>query len=122
MIHFAKRLLPLLLLVWQCQSQDPTEPPAAEDGTAAPTIAPAEWGGCVDTEDRFALVTIGKKTTLCLVLTDGPDWGVERKYLRLSFQPIADQYSRYHVPYCTSRERQCVCIYMCCVAPSLPSP
>ena len=75
--------------------------PPPED-TAAPTMAPTAtpWGGCVDPNDRNTLVTIGKPTTICLVLTDGPDWNVVKTYMRLNFKPIADEYSRFHVPEC----------------------
>lgn len=61
---------------------------------------PTGWEGCVDPENRDALVTIGEKTTICLVIADGVDWSFERQYMRLHFQPIADEYSRFHVPNC----------------------
>lgn len=99
-MHFVKRLLPLLLLV-ACQAQEPTDPPGNE--TEAPTGAP--WNGCVDPNDPSAPapVTIGEKTFICLVLTGSADWGVAapKEYLRLTFSPTADQYSRFHVPNCT---------------------
>mmetsp|Transcript_50151 Transcript_50151/g.76277 ORF Transcript_50151/g.76277 Transcript_50151/m.76277 type:complete len:280 (+) Transcript_50151:128-967(+) len=88
----ATRLLSLLtLLSWHCQAQDPTSPPT-------PTVNADVWGGCVDPENRGALVTIGQKTTVCLVIGDGVDWQKQRTYMRLHFQPIADDYSRFHVP------------------------
>ena len=58
------------------------------------------WGGCVDPETGSSTVTIGEKTTICLVVADGVDWQAERTYMRLHFQPIADQYSRFVVPQC----------------------
>lgn len=73
-----------------------------ETGTAAPTVAPTStpWGGCVDPSNRGAKVTIGERTTVCLVIANGVDWQEERKYIRLNFRPIADQYSRFTVPDC----------------------
>jgi hypothetical protein len=84
----------LALLSWHgTQAQEPT---------AAPVVNEDVWGGCVDPdpEKRGALVTIGQKTTVCLVIADGVDWQKQRTYMRLHFQPIADSYSRYQVPSC----------------------
>jgi hypothetical protein len=94
-MRFVSRILPLWLGLRLVLAQD------AETGS--PTGAPTspEWGGCVDPDDREALVTVGKKTTICLVLGDGIDWAEPRTYMRLHFQPIADDYSRFHVPNCT---------------------
>ena len=86
----------------------PTNPPAdaaptltpitvtTPDGTAAPTIT--GWQGCNDPNLGFQPVTIGQPTTVCLVLSSSADWATEVTYLRLNFQPIADDYSRFHVP------------------------
>lgn len=78
---------------------------AMAQDTAAPTevpITPAptslSWQGCEDPVNGPSLVTIGEKTTICLVISDGPDWSGPRSYMRLNFQPIADTYSRFHVP------------------------
>ena len=61
-----------------------------------------DWKGCVDRLNPQALVTIGEKTTICLVLTNAADWTeTVTSYTRLSFQPVADEYSRFHVPNCT---------------------
>jgi len=58
-----------------------------------------DWKGCVDRLNPQALVTIGQKTTICLVLTNAADWTkTVTSYTRLSFQPVADEYSRFHVP------------------------
>ena len=90
----ATRIISLLLaLLWHCHAQDPTEAPVEQPNEDA-------WGGCVDPSNRGALVTIGKKTTVCLVIGDGVDWQTQRTYMRLHFQPIADQYSRFLVPNC----------------------
>lgn len=56
------------------------------------------WSGCVDPEKGFQPVTIGKPTMICLVLSNNGDWSSETDYMRLNFSPIADVYSRFHVP------------------------
>lgn len=43
-------------------------------------------------------MTIGQPTTICLVLANDGDWSSKTDYMRLNFQPIADEYSRFHVP------------------------
>jgi hypothetical protein len=73
-----------------------TNPSGAGTTTAAPTIE--GWQGCVDPNLGFQPVTIGQPTTVCLVLSSSPDWATSMSYLRLNFQPIADEYSRFHVP------------------------
>ena len=72
-------------------------------GAAPPPVSPAtpsgtSWSGCVSPEGGFQPVTIGKPTTICLVLSNNGDWSSETNYMRLNFSPIADQYSRFHVP------------------------
>jgi len=56
------------------------------------------WTGCVDPVKGYELVTIGQPTTICLVLANNGDWSIEMDYVRINFQPIADYYSRFHVP------------------------
>jgi len=92
-------------------SQDPPAPPdpTMAPGTSPPVATPEAtdtdtntntWAGCVDPNnpDGSHLVTIGEKTTICLVLANDGDWSTEMDYMRLNFQPIADDYSRFHVP------------------------
>ena len=67
----------------------------AEDGTTV------SWGGCEDPVKGAQKVTIGDKTTICLTISDGSNWSESRQYIRLNFQPIADEYSRFVVPNCT---------------------
>jgi hypothetical protein len=98
-------------------AQDEAATPAPQ---ADPTAAPGpEWGGCVDPdpENKDALVTIGKKTTICLVIADGVDWAAadERTYMRLHFQPKADDYSRFHVPLCKIMTVAFVMVAITCV-------
>lgn len=52
----------------------------------------------MDPTKGYLPVTIGEPTTICLNIADGANWTSSRTYLRLNFQPIADQYSRFHVP------------------------
>lgn len=80
-----------------------TVAPGPAPGDAPPPASPAtssgtSWGGCVSPETGFEPVTIGKRTTICLVLSNNGDWSTETDYVRLNFSPIADQYSRFHVP------------------------
>ena len=56
------------------------------------------WTGCVDPVKGYEAVTIGQPTTICLVLASNGDWSTDMEYMRLNFQPIADDYSRFHVP------------------------
>ena len=79
-----------------------TAPGAAETAAPATTGAPVEegWGGCTDPslEEKLEL---GKKTTICITLSSSAEWNIpppSARTLRLSFQPEADDYSRFHVP------------------------
>ena len=107
MIQYAKafRSLSLLLALFVCcvngQTDGGGDATTTTPVTTAPTGSPTdEWGGCVDPITRNSIVTIGQQTTICLVIADGVDWQAERTYMRLHFQPIADQYSRFIVPQC----------------------
>jgi hypothetical protein len=96
-------LSPFLALPVASQ-EDPLSPPAPPDQNLAPMPAPAaapgsnSWKGCVDPQKGYQPVTIGEPTTICLVLSSSGDWSSGNDYLRLNFQPEADQYSRFHVP------------------------
>jgi len=73
--------------------------PVMSPGAVPPPASPANtWTGCVDPMKGYQPVTIGKPTTICLVLANDGDWSTEIEYMRLNFQPIADVYSRFHVP------------------------
>lgn len=70
--------------------------------------ASAGWGGCVspaEDADDDGLVTIGKKTYVCLNVANSSDWTAGVSYQRLSLAPQADQYSRLRIPGC-----KCVCV------------
>lgn len=71
--------------------------------TAAPTSPPVDagWGGCIDPTNAEELVELGKKTTICITLSSSAEWNIPppaARTLRLSFQPAADEYSRFHIP------------------------
>jgi len=114
MIAFLLLLVSLLLssvtipVASQDNNAQPSLPPAPPDPAMAPIAsspslsstspkAPA-WTGCVDPLKEYESVTIGKPTTICFVLANNGDWSTEMDYMRLNFQPIADDYSRFHVP------------------------
>lgn len=88
----------------QTTVQGQTAVPGAT-GTAAPTEE--GWRGCdnptLSREEN--LVKLGERTTICLVLSSSAEWNIpppSATTLRLSFQPVADQYSRFHVTECES--------------------
>ena len=60
-----------------------------------------EWGGCVmEGTTADTKVTIGATTIVCLQIGNGTDWSAGLSYIRLAFQPTADQYSRLYIPNC----------------------
>jgi hypothetical protein len=87
-----------LLWVWSLAVAQDTAAPTEAPITPAPTTV--SWQGCEDPVAGKKLVTIGEKTTICLTIGDGTDWSAPRNYMRVNFQPIADEYSRFHVPSC----------------------
>lgn len=63
------------------------------------------WGGCQATftgasVETLEKIEIGKQTIVCFHIGNSKDWARGVDYIRLSFQPEADQYSRFHVPNC----------------------
>lgn len=64
----------------------------------AEDAAPATWEGCYDANN--SLVKIGSPMFLCLHVANGLDWSEGVDFIRLSFSPDADEYSRLHVPNC----------------------
>jgi len=87
----------LWLLPFVMAEDLPAPPPAPPPGGAPPPAVPT-WSGCVDPQLGAQPVTIGKPTTVCLVLANNGDWSTAVDYLRLNFQPTADEYSRFRVP------------------------
>jgi hypothetical protein len=59
------------------------------------------WSGCVDPNNPDESVKIGQKTTICLQIGNKNNWAGGVEYIRLSFQPKVDEYSRIHIPNCT---------------------
>ena len=93
----------LLMLLWSfllalpVASEDATAPLPPPADAPAP-VATTTWSGCVDPVQGYKPVTIGESTTLCLVLANEGDWSTAVEYMRLNFQPTADEYSRFVVP------------------------
>jgi hypothetical protein len=69
-----------------------------------------QWGGCQATfsgasVDTLEKIEIGKQTIVCFHVGNTKDWARGVDYIRLSFQPEADQYSRMHIPNCKNSPR-----------------
>lgn len=65
------------------------------------SVAPqqVEWEGCFNRELPNK-VRIGDLTRVCLQVANGVNWAAGVNYVRASFEPVADDYSYYHVPNC----------------------
>jgi hypothetical protein len=61
----------------------------------------SSWSGCVGGN---SVVQIGKTTRVCLQIGNTTDWTAGVGFVRASFEPEADQYSRFHIPECTYEE------------------
>jgi hypothetical protein len=96
-------VLALTVSLRTAKAQNPTRSPTRAPSTPEPTVV--GWGGCVDPDGSNKKVTIGEKTTVCLQLGNGNNWAAGTEYIRLAFQPKADEYTRFFVPQCT------YCIY-----------
>ena len=87
----------LLSLITSVRGQtNETDANAETTPTPSPTGTP--WEGCVNPTNPDQKVTIGDPTYLCLILADDVNWNNQVNYLRLTFSPIADEYSRFVVP------------------------
>ena len=80
-------------------SQGPTPSPTPSSTGAA---TPAPWSGCVDPNNpnKPEIIQIGNPTTICLTLGPGGNWAAGVRYGRYTWRPIADQYSKFHIPKC----------------------
>lgn len=58
------------------------------------------WQGCYEVGQEGAKVKIGDPTLICLQVGNTANWTDGVDYIRLSFQPQADQYSRLFIPSC----------------------
>lgn len=69
--------------------------------TPAPT--PQPWSGCVDPNnpDVPEQVKVGSRHTICLTIGPGGNWAAGVSYIRYTFQPKGDEYSRFHIPQST---------------------
>lgn len=56
------------------------------------------YQGCFDPVSGERKVTLGEPHFLCLMIGAGDDWSSGIDYIRLTFSPEADEYSRFHVP------------------------
>jgi hypothetical protein len=83
-----------------------TTTPAPADAGGAPTetTTPAPpsgaWSGCIDPNGDAKPVDIGETTTVCLHAANNVDWTSGAQYIRMTFQPQADKFSRLHIPDC----------------------
>jgi len=59
------------------------------------------WNGCLCPEGNCKAVAIGEPTGVCFQIANGVAWNEGVKYIRPSFEPNADQYSRLRIPNCT---------------------
>jgi hypothetical protein len=58
----------------------------------------AQYNGCFGANKKIA---IGETTMVCLQVGNNVDWTGGVQYVRAAFEPIADQYSKFHIPNCT---------------------
>lgn len=72
----------------------------AQNSTAVKNSTTTQWTGCVSPNDPTEVVSIGSPTTICFVAGNGVNWAAGVTYLRFSFRPNADEYSRFHIPGC----------------------
>ena len=59
-----------------------------------------EWGGCNPSSGGTLLVKKNEKTLVCISVGPRADWASDVQYLRYSFQPKGDEYSRITLPGC----------------------
>ena len=85
------KILLFLLFSFTGIRADDTTPVAAVD---------SGWPGCYGTGGNAEKIKIGAPMFLCLHIGSGLDWSEGIKYIRLSFSPKADEYSRLHIPNC----------------------
>jgi hypothetical protein len=67
------------------------------------TTTIGSWSGCVNPNEPNTpeVIQIGKPHTICLTLGQGGNWAAGVTYGRYTWRPVADQYSRFHIPDCT---------------------
>lgn len=71
--------------------------------TVAPTLAPQQddtWAGCWGAGGSSNRIKIGSPMFLCLHVGNNRNWTDSAEFIRLSFSPKADEYSRLHVANC----------------------
>ena len=104
LISFTKYALGLFALSAVSVKKSSAQTAAPGVSTVPPTSPPVDagWGGCVDPRSNDEeLVELGKQTTICITLSSSAEWNVPppatARTLRLSFRPVADEFSRFHV-------------------------
>jgi hypothetical protein len=68
-----------------------------------PQQEPGVWSGCIDPDKSKSqnLVRIQQPSRVCFSIANDTDWNSGfASYLRASFEPKADVYSRFHIPNC----------------------
>ena len=67
------------------------------------SVSAQDWLGCVNPPGGSGtdLVRVGEPTTICLNLGPNTHWSQGVDYIRYTFQPEADEYSKFHIPNCT---------------------
>jgi hypothetical protein len=86
-------------VVTAATTSSPAATPAATEGPAS--ASSSGWGGCVNLKDKDPTIKIGTSTIVCLQIGNSVNWAGGVNYIRLSFTPETDQYSRFYVPNCT---------------------
>jgi hypothetical protein len=59
-----------------------------------------KWSGCILEEGKSSEIKIGDPTRVCLQVGNSLDWGGGVQYVRASFEPEADEYSRLRIRGC----------------------
>lgn len=98
-------LVSTILLLNLSHAQEPTQAPTdTATGTTSPTML-TPWSGCRDPNnpDIQDVIEIGKPMTICVTLGPGGNWAAGVRYLRYTFRPDVDEYSRFHIINCEYR-------------------
>jgi hypothetical protein len=79
--------------------------PSSSTSTLLYVNAQEIWNGCIDPSKNKQqnLIRIQQPTRVCLSIANDTNWNSgNAAYIRASFEPKADVYSRFHIPNCTS--------------------
>jgi hypothetical protein len=85
--------IPLLLLLQlpMIEAQQPT------------TTTTTAWSGCINPKltTKQNWIRSQQPTRVCISIANTTNWSAGAAYTRASFEPLADVYSRFHIPNCT---------------------